>query len=73
MNHPKPAHAATWTKEMGEMFPVTVFVQWQSHDGQPMWKYLCVVYDNEALGWLEQLFQQSKVTFKLTPTPQPSA
>lgn len=34
-----------------------------------MWKFLCVVYDNEALGLIERLLQSSEITFKIEPMP----
>ena len=39
----------------GGKFPVRVYVKWLDQDGKDWrWRSICIVYDNESLGWLER-------------------
>jgi hypothetical protein len=43
----------------------TIYILEPHADGSEMWKHLCIVFDHEALGLMERILGQTKITFKV--------
>ncbi len=59
------------------MFPMRVYIK-EYYQGNVrherddwFWKSLCIVYDNEALGFLERLLSQSSIEHKSESVHEP--
>lgn len=60
--------------EPAKSFPVRVFVKWSHLDGKEWyWRSICVVDDNESLGWLERALVGTALKIEEVNSPEDRA